>query len=308
MNKRHLRTVLGWLVIVFTGYFFARALEKNWSNLQEINFSVNAYTAISIILFTLAVVYSGLLWGRIVEDLTQKSLPRKEAIRVHISSWLLKYVPGQAGSYINKVAWGAKQGYSKKVITITFIYENAFLTLASVALSLPVLGLFYSDVSSNTSLFVPLLLVVALLPFLSKKVFFKLFNTVFKKLRNQTIDEKYFLGTKKLIEYFLRFMIPRVITAAAFIFVAASFLHITPDMYIGLGAIYVLAGIVGLLAIFVPSGLGVREAVIVLLARNYFPTETAIALSLLARLYGTVGDGVLGLLYIGLAQKKDRRL
>lgn len=305
MRKKQIRLFLGWSVVLATSYFFIRALSRNWDNIQTIDFSVNVLSIISILLFTSAVIYSGLLWGGVLEDLTKVKTSKTEITKVHISSWLLKYIPGQAGSYLNKLSWGKKSGHSKKVVTISFVYENVFLILASVALSIPVVGvLFYDDVSGNLSKFAPLLLILGILPFLNKKVFYKLFNYIFMKLRNQSIDKEYFFDSKKLIVYFFKFMGPRIVTAAAFIFVAESFLPVSPDMWIGLGAIYVLAGIVGILAIFVPSGIGVREAVIVVLASNYFSPETAIALSLVARLYNTIADGLLALLYLGLRDKK----
>ena len=51
---------------------------------------------------------------------------------VHSASWLLKYIPGQAGSLLNKLVWGKDKGFSRTLIVITFIYENIFLQLASI--------------------------------------------------------------------------------------------------------------------------------------------------------------------------------
>lgn len=303
LNKKGIRIVLAWAVIALVAYLFARSLINNWNNIQTIGFSFNGYSLVSLILFVLAVLCSGILWGQIVRKLGMK-ISDIEAMRVHTSSWLLKYIPGQAGSFINKLAWGTKNGHSKKVTTISFIYENVFLLLASLALSIPIIVLSFKDVSDNTSMFLPLLLGLLIIPALNKKVFYSIFNYVFKRFRNQTIDSEYFFGTKDLVEFFVKFLLPRIITGAGFVFVAASFLQVTPDMYIGLGSAYILAGIVGILAIFVPSGLGVREAVIVLLVSHYFSTETAVALSLIARLYSTIADGLLALVYVGLTGKR----
>jgi uncharacterized membrane protein YbhN (UPF0104 family) len=101
-------------------------------------------------------------------------------------------------------------------------------------------------------------------------------------------------------------MVPRLITAAAFLCVVESMVGVPSDAYVGLGAIYILAGIIGLLAIFVPSGLGIREGVIVLLASHYFTVEVAIALSLAARLYATVADGLLALVYVIMTRQKGK--
>jgi uncharacterized membrane protein YbhN (UPF0104 family) len=69
-------------------------------------------------------------------------------------------------------------------------------------------------------------------------------------------------------------------------------------MYVGLAAMYIFASVVGLLAIFVPGGIGIREAVIVAFASVYFPIEQAIVLSLVARLYATIADLGVGGVYL----------
>lgn len=90
---------------------------------------------------------------------------------------------------------------------------------------------------------------------------------------------------------------PRVLIGAGFVFIAMSVVDVDPSMYLGLGATYILAGIIGILALFVPSGIGVREGVIILFASAYFPVETATLIALLARFYATVADVILALLY-----------
>ncbi|MBB4933158.1 uncharacterized membrane protein YbhN (UPF0104 family) [Lipingzhangella halophila] len=126
---------------------------------------------------------------------------------------------------------------------------------------------------------------------------------MFKKLRGQTVDRAFFLSTPQLIGYMLKFLLPRLITAGAFLCVVISLVDVPPEAYIGLAATYILAGIIGLMAIFVPSGLGVREAVIVLFASVYFPVEIAIVLSLAARLYTTLADGLLALVYVAFRKQ-----
>ena len=53
-------------------------------------------------------------------------------------------------------------------------------------------------------------------------------------------------------------------------------------MWLPFAAAYVLAGAIGILAIFVPSGIGVREAIIVLVLSQYIPVAQAIVISLIA--------------------------
>ncbi|HEX5744393.1 MAG TPA: lysylphosphatidylglycerol synthase domain-containing protein [Candidatus Saccharimonadales bacterium] len=305
LSGKRLRLVAAWTVIGATAYFFTKALVDNWHNLEGVDLGLDGWAIAGVLLFALAVVSSGMLWGNIVDSVSGRPIPGREAVRVQLLSWLLKYIPGQAGSYVSKIAWGVRHGYSKKLITITFIYENAFLAIASVALSLPIVVILLHDrVSESLSSFLPALLIIPLVLVLNQNVFYRVLNFVFGRLRGQSVDRDYFLSTGQLATYTLKYAVPRLITAAAFLCVVASMIGVPAGAYVGLSAIYILAGIIGLLAIFVPSGLGVREGIIVLLASHYFPVEIAIALSLAARLYATVADGVLALVYAVMTRRK----
>jgi glycosyltransferase 2 family protein len=97
------------------------------------------------------------------------------------------------------------------------------------------------------------------------------------------------------------------LNGAGFVLIVSSMMTISPDMYIGLGATYILASIIGLLAIFVPGGLGVREAIIVLVLSVYFPVEQAIIVALVARFYATISDLGVGLVYLILNKGKIKQ-
>jgi uncharacterized membrane protein YbhN (UPF0104 family) len=73
-----------------------------------------------------------------------------------------------------------------------------------------------------------------------------------------------------------------------------------PEWVFGVAATYILASIIGMLAIFVPGGLGVREAVAVALLSAYIPVAQAIVVTLVARLCATVSDALVALIYLVL--------
>lgn len=296
------------IVIALTAYFFAMALSRNWHNLEGVSLTPDVYSILGIIMLVLSVVSSGILWGTVLERLSGRVVAARDAVRIHCASWLLKYVPGQAGSILNKLAWGKKHGFSKKTIVNSFIYENVLMVLAGFILSIPIVFIFRERLGSNLSVLVPLLVIFPMLLVAYKPVFYWILNTIFKLLKRKLFSETDFLSTADLLKFLSGYLIPRLLTGAGFVLIAVSFTTIEPSMYVGLGATYILAGIIGILAVFVPSGLGVREAVIVLFASQYFGTEQAIVLALLARFYATIADvGVFGI-YFALNKGKLKQL
>jgi glycosyltransferase 2 family protein len=300
--------ILPWLVVAGIGLFFYRTLKDNYDKLGDVSFEIDGWVLLGILSFTLAVVVSGILWGRLLGKLTGLRVEVHDAVRIHCASWLLKYIPGQVGSYLNKIAWGASRGISKKKISTSFIYENVLMVIAGLVLSVPVVLLFKDTFAGNLELFIPALMVVPLIVVFSRKLFYGLINRVFALIGKKPFGRDDFLTGPKLLQYQLGYLVPRLLNGVGFVFIVHSMVDVQPSMYIGLAATYILASIIGLLAIFVPGGLGVREAVIVAFLSVYFPVEQAIIIALVTRLYATISDAGVALIYVALNKGKIRQL
>ena len=122
LSLRLLRMTLPWIVVGSVGYFFYQALANSQEQLRDLTIGLNGVSFLSILAFTLAVIVSGLLWGRLLSLLARTPVAQSDAVRIHSASWLLKYIPGQVGSYLNKIAWAHSRGISKKTTSTTFIY------------------------------------------------------------------------------------------------------------------------------------------------------------------------------------------
>lgn len=296
------KRIIPFMVVGTIAYFFYTTLNSNIQAVKEIEFSFNVLSVLSILTFVLSVLVTGLLWGKVLNSINNgKMVGAVESMNTQISSWLLKYIPGQAGSLMNKLHWGSKNGYSKSNITISFLYENIFLIIASFALSVPVLFVVTgADTFTSNYLYVlvPMLFIFPSMLLLNKRISHWLLNNVSKRYKNKSIDKSNFLDETFAAFYQLLFMIPRGLIGIAFVLSAVSFLPIEPNDYIPLAATYIFAGTVGILAVFVPSGIGVREAVIVIFASQFMPVEQAIVASLVARLFTTVADIILAIIYM----------
>lgn len=309
-RKRLARGAVTVVVLAVVAWFFGRGLADNWDAVREIDVRVNGWTVAAVVLFAAAVVLSGLLWGAVLEHLGGVHVGRLEAVRVQCASWLLKYIPGQVGSVANKVVWGAGRGISRTLVVITFVYENVFLLIGSIVPAVVVLAFAdaFTDPSADLvqALLPALLAVVPLLLVMDRRVFRWGLNLVAKRALKRDVPHEYFLSPGRSLRYQLEFLLPRVLNGLGFVLIAVSFLDVPASAYLPLAAAYVLAGAVGIMAVFVPSGLGVREGVVVLLASRYMPVEQAIVLSLVARLLSTVGDGVVALVYAALKARSLR--
>lgn len=300
---KQLQTIASIMAIILVAYFLTSSIATNREKLKAVDVAFNVYAVLGIGFFTGSVIATGHLWGRLLERLANKPVANHEAIRVQIASWLLKYIPGQVGSITGKLAWGMKTGFDKKTVSVSFIYENVLLVAASTIPTLPILiSIFLDGSESSFALVLPFLVLIPLLLLVWRPVFYAVINKSLTIIGKKPLEKSFFLSDVELAKQFIKFLLPRALLATGFIFVAATVAEVTPSMYFGLGAAYVVAGVAGILVLFVPSGLGVREGVLTLLLAPYFSFEIAFIMALLARFYATIADGILALTYAVLSK------
>ncbi|WP_395244787.1 lysylphosphatidylglycerol synthase domain-containing protein [Agromyces sp. MMS24-K17] len=302
---RVLRSVVAIVVIGAVGCFFVITLIRNWDQVAAQHLEFSWWWLVAGVLFAAAVPLTGYLWGRILRTLSPDAeVSLAEAVAVQCASWLLKYIPGQVGSVVNKVIWAGKKQISRVLVVITFVYENVFLQIVSIVPSLVVLAfaLGPETLGANApTILLPTLIILPLAAFVYRPVFHRVMSVLLRRaLKQEVPPEEYFLRTPKVVGFLFEFLGPRVLNGVGFVLIAATVTDVEPSDWLPLASAYVLAGAIGILAVFVPSGLGVREGVVVLLLGFFMPVTAAIVVSLLARLISTASDGIVALLYAGV--------
>lgn len=306
--RRVVRWVASIAIIGVVVVIFGRTLAANWDQVAALDVEFNGWSAAAVVIFAIAVPISGLLWWQMLRMLTPVPIRLTDAIAVQCLSWILKYIPGQVGSVANKLTWAHRRGVDKSLVAITFVYENAFLQVASIVPAVAILlaslgsGIFLDNAGS---LILPLLVLIPFAVIANPKWFHWLVSQLLRRVLKREVPPDYFLDSRQGLLLQLEFFVPRALNGIGFLFTAASILDLAPDTWLPLAAAYVLGGAIGILAFFVPSGLGVREAVIVLIASQYMPTAQAIVLALLSRLFATAADLLVAALY-GLLRFLDR--
>ncbi len=301
-GRRVLRWIVTILVVGVVGWLFARSLIANWAEVRAQHLGFSWLWIPATLCFALAVVVTGSAWGRIVRWLDPSAqVLAREAIAVQCLSWVLKYIPGQVGSVANKVMWAGKKGISRTLIVISFVYENVFLQIASIvpAAVILLIGLGPGIFGSNaTLLLAPLLVLIPAGIVLYAPAFRRIIDLPARRVLKRPVPAEFFLSGPRALISSLEFVLPRIVNGIGFVLIAHTISDIGPAQWLPFAAAYALAGAIGILAILVPSGLGVREAVIVLILSQYVPAPEAIVISLLARLLATIGDAIVALVHL----------
>lgn len=303
--KRLLRTIATIVIVGAVVAFFAVTLIENWADVSRSQLVPDWSWALALVLFAAAVPVSGVLWGAIVGRMAPNHPPTaRDAAAVHITSWLLKYIPGQVGSVVNKVLWGSKNGYPRLLILVSFLYENVFLQVASLVPSVLIIAIALGEnvfLENPATLALPLLVILPLLLILVPRILRAALGVASRRVMKSTLPREYVLPGASSLGFSVAYIAPRVVNGIGFVALAASIAPLAPDAWLVYAAAYTLAGAIGILAVFVPSGIGVREGVLfaVLVAAGAAPAD-AVLLAVVARLLSTLSDAVLGIAWAAL--------
>jgi hypothetical protein len=205
-------------------------------------------------------------------------------------SILARYIPGHVFMFVGRGWMSHRQGLDVVRVGAAMVYEQA-LGVASALLTVAVLLPFWHY---HRQLTTPMLFVVPLLvALMHPRVFRPLANRVLRLLKREPLGAvlpfAWVLGL--LFYYAADWLIAGLaawLLAVALTGVGISALPVTI-------AAYSFAYVVGMAAFFLPSGLGVREAILATALAVRLPGSIALVWALLLRLWVTM----LELLYVG---------
>ena len=292
--RRLLLRVAAVIVIGAVAVLFAGALVGGWERVREYDIAVDWSWPVALVLFALAVASSGLLWGRVLSRVSpETAAPWWEALRSHLGGWVVRYIPG-VGSLIYKIKWAEGHGCSRLDAFVAFSYENVFLQLASIvgggAILVAVIG---PDLVAGNLVVVILvgLLVVAMFIALSRPVMARVLSFLATRRFRERVDAVRLIPTGRSLVFVIEYLVPRIINGAGVILIAIALFGFRGADLLLVAAAYTVAGALGILAVFVPSGLGVREGSFVLLltAGGIDPVD-AVVLAVVARFVSTLAD------------------
>jgi uncharacterized membrane protein YbhN (UPF0104 family) len=272
--------------------FLAVILLKNWDSIKDVQLQIFSIAAlfgiIGAFLYTTALA---LLWSR-----TTKSLGIGTSYIQDSAVWGLcmvgKYIPGKIWLYAGRAVYYKKLGRPVHIVGIAMILETILCLLGACVFFFVsgFISLLNLDDSSAIigKLSVGVTLVLLLCAVLSHPALInwtiRIANKILKKDLTQ-VSISYRTLLLSLLGYIFNWGIFSAFLFPFFISLGWT----TPQIIYGCGCI-ALSGVIGMLALFAPAGLGVREGVLVMLLAPVAPIGVTVAISLLIRLWLSVAE------------------
>lgn len=294
-----LKIVFGVLVVVFLAWYF----WKNWDEFSEKIMSVNIGIFIVSMLFYFAYkITLASLWHYITK-INGCSIKYEKAVTSYLYSILGKYIPGKVFMLAARLTYYKEEEAPLSKVTVCFFIENVCTLLGAAMLFIVSLFFFPNELLENYK-WLTLLLIAAFFVCIHPKIInfvLRLIGKIFKK--NLEIPMKY----SQMLKVVLLFIGNWLIVGFGFFILTKSIYPAAEwSQMLYCAGIWGVSAIMGILAIFAPSGLGVREGIIVAGLMLIMPQSDAMVISVVSRLWQTIPE--LLLVAMAFVYSRIRRL
>jgi uncharacterized membrane protein YbhN (UPF0104 family) len=307
MVRTRLFRIIQWAIVVAIFVFFGKMVWDNWNQVKDTPFTLQP---LPFILSTLLFAFSYFIqiWAWYLITLKLKiALSPLETLKTWFTSQWGKYLPGKIWLLLGRFTYYESKGKSKKSISVALYFEMVTMMVAAGLIFLAALllfkeiGPFYSGIQSGWLIFLFLLGFASLHP------------RVLEKILNWTLVQSKREPTSLSISYldilWVLFIciVSWVVGGIGFYLFVDSVYPVSSKYILFLTGALAISSTLGLIAIFAPGGLGVREGVLVYLLSTMMPAPIAVIISVLTRLWMTLIEiGLMGVIYlISFFQKRS---
>ena len=279
------------LLIVFVGLYVQ---NLDFSEVNLANFSWY-YFFLAAIAVMISRYYATFIWVSILKRLGAKNVSySKELIYVYAKSWLGRYIPGKAPWILGKIYFASNKGVSKNKLGVSSLLEAALQITVTFAIAFLILAL-----DTRTEIFdswIRLLMTVAFIGciiVILPPVFNRVLSVIYRVIKKKPFSPEHHIDTKTVLAGIRLYIGGAIIGGFAFFFIAkAVYPEIAWEDFFYIFGASSLANAISMVAIFAPSGIGVREGVQVALFSVIMPIEIALSIAVITRIWFLIIDFV----------------
>jgi len=306
IGKFRVKQVAGWAVIIAIFLYLGRMVWENWEEVKGTGFS---FDLIFLLLGTLIFAASYFIqigaWFLITRKLGI-ALPFMETLESWLYSQLGKYLPGKVWLLLGRFYLYESKGKSKKAISIALYFETATVMMAAVLVFLA--GLIFlkwtKPFHPGRALEWLILPVVFILISLHPRVLEKMVNWILVRLKREPISLS--ISYRDILWILVICILAWVVGGIGFYLFVTSLFPVPANHVLFLTASLAISSTLGLIALFAPGGLGIREGALVYLLSFLMPGSVAVIVSVLTRIWMTVIEiALIGVVYL-MAQFRKR--
>jgi len=234
------------------------------------------------------------IWFNLLRNLGAKGLRRstRQLAYVYAKSWLGRYIPGTAPWILGKIYFASKHGIAKSKLAVSSLLEGGLQIAVIMAVAFAIL-LFDTrlDIISGLIKLFMIAVLIACIVSIWPPIFNRIVSLTYRVLRKKTINPNDLASNKTVTQGALLYIVSALLSGTALFFIAkAVYPQLGYENILFVIGVSNLAGALGMLAIFAPSGIGVREGILLTLLTVVMPPEFALLVTVASRLWDVAMD------------------
>jgi uncharacterized membrane protein YbhN (UPF0104 family) len=290
-NEKFIR-VVKLLLLALVLFFVVKNIVDNFSNIKDIDLSnLNFEYLLPALLVTIISLFIPVFAWKYLLTILRSDLKISKAMRIWFISNLGRYIPGKVWQISGLIVLSNKEGVSKKVSSISVIYSQ--IVANSIALLLWVVFTFGdNNWKGNLLILIVILVSLSSFPFIINK----LVNIILIRMKKQ--KNEFVVSYSKFIIYVLSQLLNWLVMGLAFIIFINLFTDLSIFDHPTTLFILPISWTLGLLAIFAPGGIGVREGIMTVYLSMFISPGLAAVIPWIYRIWLTVFELLLaGIFY-----------
>jgi hypothetical protein len=274
--------------VLCIGFYIFRAIFLGSQEIGKYEFHFNTFfLLVSLALFVLAYAMPVYAWLLLLGYQGFSGVSFFSAYRIWFYSFMGRYLPGKVGVFLIRAELSKEYSIPGSVVANIAVAEVCLFVAASIFLSMPLILLHYAEFLWPAVFSLCISGIVILL--LQNKSLVSFLGHLSPRLsRFKTLS----LSPSSAVRVLFIYMGFWLVMGLSFVAFLHSFVSVDPWRIGEIIAGYMLAFCGGMLAVFTPSGLGVREILLAKLLQPLYDVEIAYVISVATRLWSTVFEGI----------------
>lgn len=280
---------LNFVVLLVIFGFLAQTLVTGWEQVRAFEWQLDPFRlSTAMLVMILYFVGQGLIWTWSVRRLGI-ALSFPSGMTMYMTSQLAKYVPGGIWSFANVAVAARQAGLSASLTTLMFALNMVLIVWASVLCAVPVLPVLLPQFPLNPGVLFALLFAasVGFAPFVLRWAL-RMFVHWRHLPERPEIDHLTSFRTTFIL--LLVMLVLHLMACFAFFLYFSALVDVSVSEGLFAASAWSASWFVGFIILFVPSGIGVREASLTLFLGSMTSPSVATAIALGHRVFTTVLD------------------
>jgi len=278
--KKVILNIFKWLFVIVPLAFLVKILAENYGKVAPALGSARwDYIALSFAAFLLMTLFWGVMW-HVATLVVGVGLPVKRALAAYFTSQLGKFLPGKVWMMAARFAIYHSELSDAPRVSVVVLLEAA-LHLGGQLLLLVALAMFYRQGEYGTLRIVATLILIMLIAASHPKILQFALNTVMRILKRPSVELQ--LRYSQILLLYVGYAIDYSFGVLGLFLLYKAFAPLQSSLLLPLAFSCIISGVGGMLVIFVPAGLGVREGLMYGILVQFIPQHMAALMPIASR-------------------------